>query len=158
AVRRVCRRPDRGFAAAPLWLAGHLYPGWGVSVGACAGIGVVAAGITTLSRPQGQFVAASGGVARTPRHCSRAGGAAPRRYRSQQPNQDAVRRGLCTADGAAVGDLLLQPDELVLVWLLAARGIASDWHDAGRRSVRLEPPGSGRDLCGALSRPADRPR
>ena len=55
----------------------------------------------------------------------------------EQPDQDAVRRGLCTADRAAVGHLLLQPDEPVPVRLLAARGLASDRHDAGR--VRCSP-------------------
>src|SRR5260370_617824 len=74
------------------------------------------------------------------------------RPRPRQPGQDAVRRRLCSADHAVVGDLLLQPAEPVPVRLLAARGPASDRHDAGGGGAGFELPRIGRHDGGALSR------
>ena len=157
AARRVYRRADRGPAAALLRLAGHFYPWRRIPAGARSGAGAVAAGIAALSRPQKRSVAAAIGVARTPRYRRRAERAARRRCRPGKPGQDAVRRGLRAADGAALGDFLLQSDEPVSVRLLAAGGLASDRDDAGYCSVCLELAGPGRDFRGCLPRPADRP-
>src|SRR5438270_86671 len=117
---------------------------------------IVAAGVAALPRDKGQSDAARDGIAAAARHPAGPIGGNDR-CRQRQPDQDAVRRGLCAADGAALGHLFLQPDEFVPVRLLAAGGPASRRHDAGRGGSCLELSRSRRDFCRGLSRAADRP-
>ena len=149
------RRPARRGAAAAFRLAGDLRAGRRVPAGAGGGAGRLAAGVAALPGQEAKPVAASDGVAAAPRHrpdAERSG-----RRRARQSGGDAVQRGLCAADRAAVDHLLLQPDEPVPVRLLDADGAEPDRHDAAAGGVRLEPAGFRRDLRGALSRPGDRP-
>src|SRR5260221_586223 len=82
----------------------------------------LAAGIAALPCCQGQIVAARRRAAAAPRHHPGAGSRPRPRPRPRQPDQDAVRRGLCAADRAVMGDLFLQPVEPVSLRLLAAPG------------------------------------